>query len=249
MKISICGKGGCGKSTITTLLAESLVKKGREVLIIDSDESNYGLHRHLGMENPKDFTGYFGGKDSVLSDLMLSNFSHRFFNESWKIEDIPEGYYTERGGIKLMVSGKIHQANEGCACAMNTVMKQFVMNLKLDSNQVAIMDMEAGIEHFGRGLDDGADMILMVCDPSYESLKLAKKIEELAESIDKPVFFLLNKIQKDNREIVYEAIEKKERIALELPLLNELTQASLKGERLEEIPDSLEVFTEKLVRE
>lgn len=40
MKISVCGKGGSGKSTIVSLLAERFAAAGKEVLIIDSDESN-----------------------------------------------------------------------------------------------------------------------------------------------------------------------------------------------------------------
>ncbi|MDO5410725.1 MAG: P-loop NTPase [Lachnospiraceae bacterium] len=246
MKVTICGKGGCGKSTVTALLANSLVKRGKEVLIIDSDESNYGLHRHLGMENPKDFTGFFGGKGNVLNDMMLSNFSHQFFYGSWRIEDIPEDYYTQRDGIKLMVSGKIHQANEGCACAMNTVMQQFVKHLKLDENQVAILDMEAGIEHFGRGIDNEADMILMICDPSYESLQLAAKIGELADSIQKPVYYILNKVQEGNRMILHEAIGREESIAAELPMVPELTQAALKGERLTDGLPEIEKIAEKI---
>lgn len=103
MKISVCGKGGSGKSTIVALLAERLAAAGKEVLIIDSDESNYGLHRHLGMENPKEFTGFFGGKEEVLNNMMLSNFTHQFFEGQWRISDIPEDYYTEKHGIKLMV--------------------------------------------------------------------------------------------------------------------------------------------------
>ena len=55
MKISVCGKGGSGKSTIVSLLAERLAAAEKAVLIIDSDESNYGLHGHLGMENPKEY--------------------------------------------------------------------------------------------------------------------------------------------------------------------------------------------------
>ena len=95
MKISVCGKGGSGKSTIVSLLAERLAAAEKEVLIIDSDESNYGLHRHLGMENPKEFTGFFGGKEEVLKDMMLSDFTHQFFEGQWKLDDIPEGYYND----------------------------------------------------------------------------------------------------------------------------------------------------------
>ena len=49
MKIAVCGKGGCGKSTVTSLLAKALARRGKEILVIDSDESNYGLHRQLGI--------------------------------------------------------------------------------------------------------------------------------------------------------------------------------------------------------
>ena len=58
----MCGKGGCGKSTVATLLAREYQKEGKNVLVIDSDESNYGLHRQLGFDLPEDFTHYFGGK-------------------------------------------------------------------------------------------------------------------------------------------------------------------------------------------
>ena len=231
MKISVCGKGGSGKSTVVSLLAERLAA-GKEVLIIDSDESNYGLHRHLGMENPKEFTGFFGGKEEVLKDMMLSNFTHQFFEGQWKLEDIPEGYYTEKDGIRLMVSGKIHQANEGCACAMGTVMKQFVSSLTLEENQIAILDMEAGIEHFGRGLDDEVDLILMVCDPSYESAQLAVKIGELGEKLQKPVYYVLNKADEESRKVLEQAIGDPERILAVLPAEPELTRAALLGRKL-----------------
>ena len=232
MKISVCGKGGSGKSTIVSLLAERFAAAGKEVLIIDSDESNYGLHRHLSMENPKEFTGFFGGKEEVLKDMMLSNFTHQFFEGQWKLSDIPKGYYTEKNGIKLMVSGKIHQANEGCACAMGTVMKQFVSRLTLEENQIAILDMEAGIEHFGRGLDDEVDLILMVCDPSYESARLAVKIGELSGRLQKPVYYVLNKVDEESRKVLEQAIGDPERILAVLPVEPELTKAALLGQKL-----------------
>ena len=43
MKIAVCGKGGCGKSTVTSLLAKALARRGKEILVIDSDESSQKL--------------------------------------------------------------------------------------------------------------------------------------------------------------------------------------------------------------
>ena len=79
----------------------------------------------------------------------------------------------------LMASGKIHEANEGCACAMGSILKEMLVNLKLKSDEFVIADMEAGIEHFGRGVDNSVDMIMMIVDPSFESLRLSTKIKEL----------------------------------------------------------------------
>lgn len=199
MKIAVCGKGGCGKSTVTTLLAKCLAARGKEVLVIDSDESNYGLHRQLGMEVPGDFTGYFGGKEHVLKDMMLSHFTHQFFQGTWEMKDIPEAYCSQKDGVKLMVSGKIRQANEGCSCAMGTVMSQFVQNLRLNRDQYALLDMEAGVEHFGRGIDNGADLILMIVDPSYESLQLTKKSESWQRASANLIIISATKRWKRNR--------------------------------------------------
>ncbi|MDO5134705.1 MAG: AAA family ATPase [Eubacteriales bacterium] len=233
MKIAICGKGGSGKSTTTSLLAKALARMGKEVLVIDSDESNYGLHRQLGMELPKDFTVFFGGKGKVLEDLMMNQFSYQFFNETWTLSDIPQGFFSEKDGVKLMASGKIHVANEGCGCAMGTVISQFIDHMTLTENQFALMDMEAGIEHFGRGIDNGVDMILMILDASYESIRLSKKVSELAASIGKPVYFALNKADDKTRQAVLASIEEPEKVIAVIPQNEEVFQRGLTGEALD----------------
>ncbi len=232
MKVAVCGKGGSGKSTVTSLLAKELAKRERKVLVIDSDESNYGLSRQLGVELPLDFTAYFGGKQKALQDMMLSNFTHQFFNGTWTIQDIPEGYYSEKNGVKLMASGKIHTANEGCACTMGNVLTQFVEHLILTEDEYALIDMEAGIEHFGRGIDNGVDLILMVVEPSYESLALTGKVSELGTSIGKPVYLVFNKIDEENQEWMKKNVCKNTEVICEIPAEKSIATAGLQGREL-----------------
>lgn len=256
MKITICGKGGCGKSTVTSLLAKELARQGRKVLVIDSDESNYGLHRQLGMELPRDFTEFFGGKDKAFKKMMasgimeqmkLSAFAKKFFSEEFTFADIPEEYCEEKDGVKLMSSGKIHSANEGCACTMNSIIEQFITNLRLGKNEFALLDMEAGIEHFGRGVDNGVDLLLMIVDPSFESLRLSKKINELGRSIDKPVWFVLNKVTEDTREAMLGAVADSDRVAVVIPADTKVAAAGLTGAELTERYPVIQNLAQKLM--
>lgn len=247
MKIAVCGKGGSGKSTVTTMLAKELAKLGKKVLVIDSDESNYGLSRQMGVELPMDFTAYFGGKEKALQDMMLSNFTHQFFNGTWTLQDIPEKYYSEKDGVKLMASGKIHVANEGCACTMGNVIGQFVEHLVLAEDEYALMDMEAGIEHFGRGIDNSMDIILMVVDPSYESLALTGKVLELGKSIKKPVYFVLNKVDKENETFMREGVCQGAEIIGELPAEKSIQAAGLHGKELKVNLEALKAIVEKII--
>lgn len=234
MKLMICGKGGSGKSTISALLAKEFVKEGKSVLVIDTDESNYGLHRQLGLMLPQDFINYFGGKEAVLDGLMKSapTFDCSFFDKKWRLSDIPPEYISEKNGVKLIAIGKIHKVGEGCACTMGAIAQQFISNLEFGPNDVAITDSEAGIEHFGRDVEKDVDAILMVIDPSFESMKLFEKVQELSGSINKPVYIVLNKVNTKNEIYMREGIQDKDKIIASVPEDSNISFTGLIGDEL-----------------
>ena len=235
MKIILCGKGGCGKSTIATLLARTYQKKGKNVLVIDSDESNYGLHRQLGFELPEDFTHYFGGKRGAFKQYDDKGY---LFDRKWSISDIPEEFLSGEEGLHMLAIGKIAEAEEGCACPMGFTAKMFLDNIESGENDVVITDTEAGVEHFGRGVDKFTDIILMVIDPSYESIRLSEKIYDMGRSLGKPVFFIINKADKDQAGVIKESIKYKPAVIAEIPPNPEIMMAGLKGEALDcELPE------------
>ena len=234
MKILICGKGGCGKSTITTLLAKEYARQGKRVLVADCDESNFGLHQQLGLDLPQDFTDYVGGKQKVMQLSAGGPMNmDPLFTKPMTIDQIPEQYISRKDNILLMAPGKIKNANEGCACAFSIVMCMFLPMLQMGENDVLLMDMEAGIEHFGRGTANNGDKVLMVIDPSLESVKLAEKVSEFCQGISHPVYYVLNKVTERNEEALVSKIAAPEKIICRLPLKEELTDAGLSGDPLE----------------
>jgi CO dehydrogenase maturation factor len=189
-KIAICGKGGSGKSVMARLLADGMRRRGRRVLVVDSDESNTGLYRMLGFERgPRPLIDLLGGKQKLEREMEErirageSEMSLQLIQQAMPIASIPPEYILETDGIRLVTVGKILMALEGCSCPMGIVSRSFLKKLQLEPDEVAIVDLEAGVEHFGRGVETGVDCVLVVVDPSRDSLELAEKINELAGQI------------------------------------------------------------------
>ncbi|MGD6852262.1 MAG: P-loop NTPase [Candidatus Bathyarchaeia archaeon] len=218
MKILICGKGGSGKSTVAALLAKNLQVEGYRVLVVDADESNYGLSAQLGLNAPVELMEYIGGKNAVKNKMgKVQGDGHKapVFSEPWNIEDIPTECLSKKGSLYLLQIGKVKHYGEGCACPMGVLSKDFLNHLSLGAKDVAIIDTEAGVEHLGRGVAESVDLILAIIDPSYESIRLSEKIVAMTKESQKPLRFILNKadgniatkiIEKIGKDIVIGAI-------------------------------------------
>jgi len=196
MKISVCGKGGSGKSTIVALLANEAQAKGYRVLVVDADESNSGLFRMLGFDRPPvSLMELVGGKKSLKQKMAQTNV---FSETQIATGQIPKQYVLRKDGLKLVAIGKILQSLEGCACPMGVLSREFLKKLTLETDELAIVDMEAGVEHFGRGVETSIDSVLIVVEPPLESVNVAQKIYDLASGIGiKNVWAILNKVPSE----------------------------------------------------
>jgi CO dehydrogenase maturation factor len=130
----------------------------------------------------------------VAEKLLKSKEGKRFnvFGEGIRASDIPEDYMSKKGGINLLAIGKIRDFGEGCACPFNALSADLLRMLELSKDEFALVDTDAGVEHFGRGVETGCDLILMVIDPSQESIRLAEKVTKISESAGKPLYYVLN---------------------------------------------------------
>ena len=194
MKVLVSGKGGCGKSTISAMLGKYLAGRGYRVLIIDADESNPGLYRMLGLPKVKTLAEHLGGKKRA-KILMAAEGQGELDEElfRWTLDDIPGEILAKKGNLAVLTIGKIEEAEEGCACPYGFLARKLLEGIKLKENEVIIVDTEAGIEHFGRGVDKYVDVVIDVAEPSAESIELSKKIASLSESLGLKHVLVLNK--------------------------------------------------------
>jgi CO dehydrogenase maturation factor len=210
MKYLICGKGGSGKSTIAVLLARAFQRLGRRVLLVDADESNLGLHRLAGAPSAESLLEVMGGKEGLRNRkqaLLPADACPAFYEAPFDWESIPARCVPEADGLRLLKIGKIKRFGEGCACPMGGVLRPFLANFKAGEEDRVVVDMAAGVEHFGRGVDAHGDRLIGVIDPSFESFKLARIMRELSQGAGTPIAFVLNRSDASMREAIGQYID------------------------------------------
>ena len=183
MKIAISGKGGAGKTMLVSLLSTIFAQSSYSVLAIDADP-NANLAATLGFPNSERIIPI-----SEMADLIEERTGVRpgevatFFKLNPKVNDLPEKHCVEHNGVKLMVMGRLKKGGSGCYCPENALLQALVTHLLLERDEVVIMDMEAGVEHLGRGTAKAVDKLIIVVEPSRRSVETAYRIRELAKDV------------------------------------------------------------------
>ncbi|MEE8419987.1 MAG: carbon monoxide dehydrogenase accessory protein CooC [Dehalococcoidales bacterium] len=183
MKIAISGKGGVGKTLLASLLSKVFAKSGYSVLAIDADP-DANMAATLGYSHPEKIIPISEMKDLVAERTgAQSGRADVYFKLNPKVDDLPEKYWQELDGVKLMVMGRTKKGGSGCYCPESVLLKALISHLLLARDEVIIMDMEAGIEHLGRATAGAVDKLIMVVEPGRRSLETARTIQGLAGDI------------------------------------------------------------------
>jgi CO dehydrogenase maturation factor len=198
MKIAISGKGGVGKTMLASLLSRAFAEAGYSVLAIDADP-NSNLAATLGFPHADEITPI-----SEMGDLIEERTgvppgqSGGFFKLNPKVDDLPEKYFREHDGVRLMVMGRIKKGGTGCYCPENALLQALITHLLLGRDEVVILDMEAGVEHLGRATARAVNKLIIVVEPGRTSVETAKRIKKLAGEIDlHNIAVVANKVRSD----------------------------------------------------
>jgi CO dehydrogenase maturation factor len=176
MKLAIAGKGGVGKTTLVALLAREAVTRGYRVLVVDADP-DANLATTLGFPNP---IAPLSEERELIADRAGTG---GLVKLNPTVDDIPDRYAVEQDGIRLLVLGGIRQGGGGCACPAYTLLKALLHHLLVQRSELVLADMEAGIEHLGRGAVEAVDALLVVVEADRRALETAVRTVRLAREI------------------------------------------------------------------
>ena len=198
MKIAVTGKGGVGKTTLAAGLIRYFAIKNRAVFAIDADP-DANLPATLDFPHPYDITPIVEMKDLIEERTGAKPGTiGGFFKLNPTVDDIPDKYCVEHNEIKLMVMGMPRPGGSGCFCPENAFLKSLLRHLLLKRQEMIIMDMEAGIEHLGRGTAEGVDALIIVVEPGTRSIETAYRIKSMADDLKlRRIFAVGNKVRSE----------------------------------------------------
>ena len=170
--IALSGKGGTGKTTISSLLIRSLIDLAETpVLAVDADP-NANLHEALGVT-----------VHETLGSMREEAFTRHIppgMNRHDYVRFRFRQALVEAKGFDLVAMGR--PEGSGCYCFANDLLSECMIQLEIDYRFIVI-DTEAGMEHISRGTIGKPDMLLIVSDPGARGLRTIARIKDIATQL------------------------------------------------------------------
>lgn len=233
MKIAVCGKGGVGKTFIAGSLAEQYARLGQSVIAIDADSSpNLALSLGLSADEASRIVPVAENEDLIR--LKTGTDYSGVFRLTFTVDDIIAKFAVKTpAGPSLLVMGTVKAMGSGCTCPAHSVIKALMRHLVVERDEVVILDMEAGIEHLGRGTAEHVDTLLVVSDANRKSRETASAICRIArDSAIRDIRLVGNRIAAPREEEILRSYAEENQVPLAalIPYDRDVAESGITGE-------------------
>ncbi|MFO7727009.1 MAG: ArsA-related P-loop ATPase [Desulfonatronovibrio sp.] len=189
MKLAFAGKGGVGKTTIAAWLGDYLARSGHDVWMVDADTA-LSLGQACGLA-PDDLPEPLVRRKDIIRERIGTG----MMNLNPEVDDLPvelavdlplggePNSPVQPGRKRLLVMGTVTAAGGGCACEANSLLKALLRYLVVETGGWVLVDLEAGVEHLGRGTAANVDGLVVVSEPSMRGLQAGARISSLANDL------------------------------------------------------------------
>jgi CO dehydrogenase maturation factor len=236
--VSVSGKGGTGKTTITALLLHTLLRHSQhQLLVVDADPvMNLPAMLNINVEMS------VGKAATQLREDIDAGSIPAASSKQDRLEGEVYEALVEGDKFDFLAMGRTE--GEGCYCFVNRVLTQILDTITANYD-VTLLDMDAGLEHLSRRTDRNVDVLIIVIDPSKMSFDAAVRIKELAKEVHiefKRIWVIANRFPDSLMDETLIHLEKRlNEVGLELagivPADDDIVEYSLRGKSLLELQD------------